>query len=414
MLKDIQFSYISQYVTDFAEAFPRIVHTNAGQISTCWADYIDKFVELYTGTLSEKRKMLGVLNSVAYDTVSQNVLTLKIEDIHSLSDIKSFVCPYSENEMKSLLGSAYLEFHNIIWDIEPHISTDVNSISVKSNADKSTPLDKFDTSQSIKIPEALTAEIRADVDSKVISESVSQYRSTRDDISLKFSEFPCFDPQKIWGYGKDAAGRIMPIFTTLPEIPKVQNDISITTDVAKMSTSELINLYPDHLIKVRRDEMYEHIQGFDYDEDVGFIPHITGFTREQVVDNIFKYPQFNFMYRRVNGERVSFMKYIEVDGELIPLSEAINIVEDMQNLPDSNVFYWDYTVRRYLLERDYDTCQHRYPIIGTFGPWMTLFAPPDVYIQRGYTDTEALARKCVINRVLFYQTRNPLLKEMFK
>ena len=202
------------------------------------------------------------------------------------------------------------------------------------------------------------------------------------------------------------------IYTTLPEIPTKQNEISVTTNLNAMTDSELLNLFPDHVIHTRSPKMYEKQEGLDYDEDLGIIIPIEGFTKEEIVDNIIQYPHL-YKLKKFNseGKLVNFYTTLEIDGELIPVSEVWNTLPESKLIPCDSEFAKEYVVRRYLLEEEHGV-QHRYKLFGTLDPFLTLFMPPNLYSKRGYTDSIHLAKACVNSRIRYKQSRNPILRRM--
>lgn len=381
-MRKISFTSLPQFILDAATSESPNIRSKAPEISRRFSDLVVKAPKGYIGTKSQKRAIVNILNTLSLRVIQE-------DDMSEYDDVSDFYeLPKSSDDFKCL-GKIFIDIDMIIWDVEPtdniqNIQPVIHKSSKPIHAKSSNP-----------------------------KTSMKERSTSRSDISFEFPEFPSIDTSKVWAIGNDDAGRPIPIYTTLPEIPEIQRDISITTDVSRMSSNELLHLYPKVLIQVRRPDMYVDVPGFTVDPEIGFIPKISGYTEDQVIDNIIKYPQFNYMYRIIDGKRTSFMKYIEIEGQLLTLEEASDRVEDMSNLPDSKVYYWDYIVRRYLLERDIKHIEHKYPLYGSFDEFMTLFAPQDFYIKRGYQDVEDIARKCVSGRVRFYQTRNPLVRRLF-
>lgn len=392
----MNFSYLSEYLSDSSQNSPTNVRSKIGIMCSKASELVSSVTSNFTGSRLQKRRIVDIVNS------QNTAICLGDTFTYDESYLNEFHSIYSDDEMKKVLGPVYLSFDSVTWDID--ISDDVvksysNDDSNESNGSKDNHL---------------VRSISKKLDSDNTSMEYGEYNTSREDISFQFPKFPRFDPKQIWGLCEDDGGRVIPIYKSLPEIPEKQNQITITTEWETMTDSEFMRLYPDHTINTRRDEMYIKRPGYDYDDLVGFVPRISGFSRDQVIDNIIKYPQFNFMYRYVNGKRVSFMKHIEVDGKLLTIDEALNEVDDMKLLPDNKVFYWDYIVRRYLLERDNCLIDHKYPLLGYFHPFITLFTTPSIYKSRGYDDVLDMAKQCVRCRVLFYQSRNPLTRRLFE
>lgn len=354
----------------------------------------------YKGSYKERNQYIYLVNSlIYYKVVGDSVLdSWDPDDPLNTIDIID-----DEYELKSTLGDLYIDPKSILWDIDIPKNDDIKDevLEVSSTLD-------LDASKQESTYNADSSSKNSNIEIPHADSDSLKYRST---ISLSFPIYPSINTQKLYTIGYDMAGRQIPIYQTLPSIPKLQNDISITTDVDAMTEDNLLSLYPDTIIYPRRDEMYVAQDGYKFHSLFGFIPDIDGFTEDQVIQNIIEYPIFNFMYRNIDGDRISFMKHIEIDGKLIPSKEAIHYISDIEKLPAGNVFLWDYVVRRYLLERDIKHIQHKYPLMGSFTSYMTLFMPVSEYKKyiNGFDPIDT-ARKCVIGRRDFYKSRNPLLK----
>ena len=202
------------------------------------------------------------------------------------------------------------------------------------------------------------------------------------------------------------------VYESLPVIPTKQNEISVTTDVNKMTNSDLMRLFPTRTIHTRGDTMYLDYPGLENHPVLGLIIPIKGFTRKQVMDNIIKYPHIYKLTRLVDNELVSFYTNIEIDGELHKISQYWNTLPESKNLPYTRDFVKEYVVRRYLLERDLRGVAHNYPLFGELQPFLTLFTTPEMYAELGYKDPLKLAINCVNSRVAFKRSRNPVLRRL--
>lgn len=250
-----------------------------------------------------------------------------------------------------------------------------------------------------------------------------------DDIVLTPKPYQRFDTSKVWKKVYDGCGRPMNMYATLPIIPKKQRDISVTTNVDRMSKSELLNLYPkSNPVKGFRSHpiFRQQYEGFTTDPIFGFIPQIEGFTEEQVIDNIIKYPSLDSTTRlKIRPKSVGTIYYpqpfyhdIEIDGELI---DCKKITEQIcERIPDIDKFIhagaayypiiWDYIVRRYLLERDILHIEHKYPMYGDLQPFACLCLSAEEYVKRGYTDDiEEFAYNHVKSRIHYLESINPVI-----
>lgn len=389
------------------------IRRHLAKIQSICPEFVQAYME---STLPhKKRRDYGVttINCLVYGIVNGDTISRPVKLIQN--------CLYDESEMKSCLGSAYVTRETFNWYIDYESDTITSS---DENVSKHNQLDSNGIQEEIVAQKNSTISASGVNNISQSSDSVqgefTGYKSTLEDIDLEFRSFPVRDVSKLWDTCYDDCGREMKVYYSHPIIPTKQNEITITTPYDQISDMDLLKLFPDHFIRTRLDIMYEPQEGFTVHPKLGFIPKISGFTEEQVIDNIIKYPRFCHIFRmiddpdRFRGEkRISFISRIEVDGELLRLKEAINTVEDMKNLPDINVFYYDYIMRRYLLERDYHTLEHKYPLDGYLQPFTVLFMTPEEYAELGYTDALDLAKQCVKHRVQFYQSIHPLTKVRF-
>lgn len=261
-----------------------------------------------------------------------------------------------------------------------------------------------------------------------VEDTYSSDEMVLDDIVLTTKPYQRFDTSRVWKKVYDDCGRPMNMYATLPIIPKRQRDISVTTNVDRMSKSELLNLYPKTTpVKGFRSHpiFRQQYEGFTTDPIFGFIPKIEGFTEEQVIDNIIKYPSLDSTTRLKIRPKTTSMKYpqpfyhdIEIDGELI---DCKKITEEIcERIPDISRFIhagaayypiiWDYIVRRYLLERDILHMEHKYPMYGDLQPFASLCLSADEYVKRGYTDDiEEFAYNHVKSRIHYLESINPVI-----
>ena len=149
---------------------------------------------------------------------------------------------------------------------------------------------------------------------------------------------------------------------------------------------------------------------------LGTVLNISGFTLEQRIENIIKYPHLEGLVRegRRKGDFVysDFWKYIEIDGTLHRIRDVWDDLEDTHNLPSHPGLMCDYVVRRYLLERDVNHMNHKYQLYGTLEPFLTLCFTADDYTSLGYTDLVEIAKQCVRSRVSYKQSRNPIIRRL--
>ena len=178
-----------------------------------------------------------------------------------------------------------------------------------------------------------------------------------------------------------------------------------------MTDAELMHLYPDQFVRTRSPILYEKVNGLPYDDQLGVIFPISNFKKEEIIDNIIKYPHLYKLKREVDGEIISFYDDIEIDGELLSIANVWDTLPEAKYIPRQSDYIKEYVVRRYLLERDHGV-QHKYPMYGSLDPYLTLFMPPSDYVDRGYKDVLQIVKDCVNSRVRFKTTRNPILKRL--
>lgn len=346
---------------------------------------------------SAHRNIIAVMNTLSYLLISDESLPANWSDsdpLNNLSLIDDDKCRYA-------LGSdLYILEKNIRWD-------DIQQSS-------SSTYRKIDNPRSIVTDSSKPVKISESGHSPALH--LSESRRTQDptpkeDLYIRPPIVPQFDTAKPWKAGI-CNGEQYIIYSSIPEIPTKQNEISATTDVSKFTSTELLNLYPNRFVRTRAACMYERVSGLEYDNDLGVIIPVNGFTSDQIKDNIIKYPHIFKLTRIVDNSIVSLYTTIEIDGQLLNVSDVWNSLPESDYIPRTSEFVKEYVVRRYLLERDICNVDHKYPLYGSLDPFLTLFMTPEDYSRFGYSDTLGLAKQCVLSRVRYKQTRNPILRRL--
>lgn len=386
-------------------------------ISSLHADIITYVTENFRDSRKYKEQVVRALNTVTYKVYSGE----GVDSSWKLSSPLVNIPEVPEDYMEETLGDILLTAEGIDWNIKPTNTCidlpEENKGAVKSNSTKAkqsaaSKVTKSSTDDKKKVAYStpVTNESNASTN-KGITASVVISPTPKQDLYIQPPVVPQFDYKRPWLRGTEGADSLV-IYTTLPEIPTRQNEISVSTDISKMRTSELMNLYPNCIIHTRASVMYEPVEGIELDSELGLILPIEGFTREQVIDNIIRYPHIFKLVRVVDNTHYSFYSRIEIEGELHGTLDIWDELPEASVIPCQAEFVKEYVVRRYLLERDVKGIKHRYPIYGTFEPFLTLFMPSDRYIHRGYVDTEQIARQCVTSRVSYKQSRNPIIRRL--
>jgi len=354
-----------------------------GKLSTIHSKVVSEVIPIYSGSFKQRKQIVDVLNTVSYDVVENNstdYMDPSFKDILNINVIDSDIC-------KSKLGSLYIIERDINWDINPvdnpiidnRITNDVESVK----------------------KEVVTRR----------EDSATKEYTPKSDLFIQPPLFPRFNFNKVFAAGK-IDDTLYTIYSSEPRIPKRQNEISVTTDVSIMTDDDFLNLYPNQLIKTRAEILYDRYPGMNYHHVLGSIIPIEGFSEDQIVDNIIKYPHIFKLYKKVDFDLVSFYTTIEIDNELHKVSDIWKSIPESSIIPYNADFIKEYVVRRYLLERDVKHIEHKYPMYGTLLPYLTLFTSKEDYIKLGYADVLDIAKQCVISRISYKTSRNPVLRRL--
>lgn len=357
-----------------------------GILNDLHSSIITYVMDHYDGTLAYKQKVVKVLNILTYAVYASEPLPFnwnKNDPFNNMPDI-------DDDQIEEVLGNIYLTVDAIDWNIQA-VDTPMVDIDITK------PIDK----PAIK-PVVITS------DNKVKDITVKETPST--DLYIQAPELPQFDVTRPW-IQKQCGADLLTIYTTLPEVPLRQRDVSITTDINKMTDIDLIKLYPNHIIHTRAPIMYEPQTNMDFDKDLGVILPIDDYSRDQVVENIIKYPHLYKLVREQNNELVSFYAYMEIDGELRDTLDVWDSLEISKWIPKNAEFIKEYIVRKYLMDIEYKGVTFKYPLYGTLDPFLTLFMPAEEYTKRGYNAVD-LARQCVMSRISYKQSRSPVLRRI--
>lgn len=388
-------------------AIPRQYRAKQSEVHTYVVIYA---AEHYKDTRRFRQKVVDALNYLTYCIIQNSPPPMEWRPADPLNTMPEV----DMDEVKEAINSFYLTPEAIEWDLVPKDDDELDLRSpLLTIATPATPVPKEDKIVEPKpAPSVINRplqEIRREQPREV---KKSTFATPKEDLYIQPPKCPRFDVNKVW-MAQVVGGDNLVIYTTLPEIPARQNEISITTNLAQMTNEELMRLYPNQIIRTRHPNLYEHCKDIEYDEDLGCIIPIEGFTHDQVVDNIIRYPHlFRLRKEGVNGgEPTKFFSSIEIAGELIPIEEAWDQLPEAKVIPRDPEFVKEYVIRRYLLEKDRGI-PHKYNIVGSLDPFLTLFMPFTRYIERGYTDVMGMAKQCVAGRIRYKQTRSPILRRI--
>lgn len=366
-----------------------------GTLSSMHSSVITYVVKHYQGTAKYKEKVVKVLNTITYAVYAAEPLPFDWSPQNPFVNMPEI----DDDTIRDVLGDIYLTADAIEWDLkvveEPSDNLEQkpaqNIIAVARPT--FTPIDKKEENPSVDYSVKPTDPL---------------------DLYLQAPEVPQFDFNKPFMSGVDGADALV-VYTTLPEVPKRQRDISATTDINKMSDADLINLFPNHFIRTRAEAMYENI-GLDRDEQFGNIIPIEGYSREQILKCIIEYPHLYKLARHQSGLQSntnfpSFYGWIEINGELVPTMDIWDSLPISKQIPRQAEYVKEYVVRKYLLDRDIQNAYFKYPLFGELQPFLTLVMPAEEYAKRGYNPLE-IARQCVLSRIAFKQSRNPVIRRL--
>lgn len=349
----------------------------------------------HKGTNSWCNKCRRAFNLVVYYILRDG----RLPDSWNLDDPFNTMPQIPDITLKDSLNALYLDVSDIQWDIEIVEDSDVE---VEQNVQTSTK-----ASQTSAKPVKVEVEILDEIKSSNITQP--------EDVYLQGPIIPRFDVNSIYAT-KKVDSETFTIYDAFPSVPTRQCEINITTDVNKMTDKELLNLFPNQFIYTRPAALYSEIPGWDYDEKLGAIPKILGFSKKQIIENIVKYPHLENIIRKgyIDGKEayVEFWKYIEINGKLYKTTEKWDSLPDTQKIPRTKTVVEEYVLRRYLLERDIQGVEHRYNMYGELSPFLTLFMPAKDYMKYVTLNSIDIARLCVNSRVNYYYSRNPMIRRM--
>lgn len=353
-------------------------------LSTLHSDIIDYVSKHFSPTRKCKAISTSAINMASYYLVQGQQLPTE----WIISDLFATL-PDEPDDLESVLKSynIYLTDRDIAWDLQ----------EVEESLDSSKPVEpKKPKKSNVIVPK----------EKSLLS---SPMETLKEDLTLKPPKVPMFDPNEIVvSYTKNGTRYVM--YESLPKIPTKQCEISATTKLESMKETDLLQLFPRSVVQTRFSCCYKRYDTLDYDEKLGCILKINGFSKQDVVDNIIRYPHFYGLQKYMpDGEQKGFFSTIEIDGELHDTLTVWDSLEDSKYIPRVGDLIKEYVIRRYLLERDILHIEHKYKLVGELRPFISLIMPASMYYDYGYDSPVDLAQHCVRSRVAYRITRNPIL-----
>ena len=347
------------------------------------AALVSSAIQIYTGSRRCKSDIIKMLNLTSYYIITDG----NIGSIWNPAHMFEIDADDDPSDLQNTLKDLYVSVSDVTWDISPIVPDATSVVTSDLPTLDSSPL----------IP----------------ADALYEPRTPKSHLYLGGATFPQFDFNKPWVQAK-VNGEPYAIYTSLPEVPTNQSEITVTTNPDILTDTDRMKLYPNCVIHTRAAVFYERMNQFEYDDALGLIFPILDFTVEEIKDNIIKYPHLYNLTRLMNNELQPFYAALEVDGELLDVKnkEVWDSIPDLTRLPFNVEFLKEYVIRRYILERDIKQKVHKYPMFGSLEPFITMFMPSVEYEKRGY-DSHEVARLCVESRVSYLRSRNPILRKIY-
>ena len=258
-----------------------------GQLSTLHAGIVTYVLDHYVNTAKYKTQVVSVLNTLAYNVITGSTIlpSQAPSDPLTIELVDDDLC-------LDTIGNLYLCVRDILWDVsESEIIIESSDSVNKLTATVSKPVNSYSPTAATITP------------------------TSKEQLYIKAPTILQFDTSKPWAQ-KLCNNTWYTIYRSLPLIPTNQSQISATTDITEMTSSDLMRLYPNCLIHTRAACMYENVEGITLDPDVGLLLPIEGFTENQIRDNIIKYPHIYKLQRYLHNNYVLFYSFIEIENEL--------------------------------------------------------------------------------------------------
>ena len=373
-----------------------------GKLSRAHSMLITYVSTHFKDTRKFKQDVVDALNLLTYAVYTDDPMLLSWSTKQPFKTMPESISP---ELIEETLGELFLDIDSIEWDVEPVFSDGSDSVDT---VESKTSFAATPSGGAVMSQKRASSSINS---RQNIPNTAQISKTDKKDLYIQSPAVPQFNYNSKWLTGQ-VDGEEFTIYSTLPEIPTKQNEISCTTDVTKMTDAELLKLYPNHHIHTRAPVMYEPTEDLIHHDILGLLLPIKNFTTQQLIVNLIQYPHLFKLLREVDGNICSFYVHIEIDGKLYSVLDVWDDLPDTRSIPKQSEFVKEYVVRRYLLERDIEHVQHKYPMLGTLDPFLTLSMPAHMYANLGYTDAVDLAKKCVVSRVNYKLSRNPIVRRL--
>ena len=391
---------MAAHITKFSQITNQLPYPKyiKGALSTIHADIITIVLSNPSRPISYLKNCIALVNTVSYKMLQNEEPHYKRGDELDFSEI------IDDIEIRDLLTSnkIYVPFKDIHWELDnvskvsrhelDQIVTQ-NAVSASSQ-NIEVPIRKVESAQPVK---------------KVQYTEVSE--TNKEDLYIRPPAVPRFttsDPIAAMNIDNS----VYSVYKSLPLVPRTQNEISVSTDINMMTEKDLLHLFPAQLIHTRASVMYQPMDDIELHPILGLILPIEGYSRDELIANIVRYPHLYKLTKMIDGKISSFYTTIEIDGQLYKISEIWKSLPEASTIPYTTDFVKEYVVRRYILEEEVKHIKHNYPMYGTLDPFLTLFTNPHDYEELGYNDPVYLAKSCVQSRVSYKKSRNPVMRRI--
>ena len=166
-----------------------------------------------------------------------------------------------DDVLKRTLKQLFLTYEDINWDLEVPVKEEKPQPISASEVEEETEeeiknSDKLEVvNRRSYIEQPLPLETDEPEESKT-----NENPTPKEDLFITNPKYPRL---------KGLDDKYPTIYTSLPEIPRRQSEISSTTKIERVSDSDLLNLFPNRFIQTRAPIMYQPFEDLTLDPDYG-------------------------------------------------------------------------------------------------------------------------------------------------